>query len=200
MVLNSDQEVALSNVLRNARIHRGDNTQTMLEQSPVADSRSNGFIERAIQTVEGQIRTMKSALGRRLDVKMPNDRCIIPWLVEHAGNILTRFEVGKEGKTPIQRLKGRKLRTQLVEFGECVSFLPADYAKQGKMEPRWKEGVYLGIRLESSEMLVGNEDGVSKCRSLRRKTEDERWNAGAVECVKGIHGNPTNSLRMTSCV
>ena len=64
MVLKSNQEVALGKVLRNAKIHRGDNTQTMLEQSPVADSRSNGFIERAIQTVEGQIRTMKSALDR----------------------------------------------------------------------------------------------------------------------------------------
>ena len=111
--LKSDQEVALGKVLRNAKIHRGENTQTMLEKSPVANSRSNGFIERAIQTAERQIKTMKSALDRRLDVKMPHDRCIIPWLVEHTWNMLNLFEVGKDGKTPFQRLRSRKLRAQL---------------------------------------------------------------------------------------
>ena len=58
------------------------------------------------------------------------------------------------------------------------------------MEPKWKEGVYLGIRLESSEMLVGTEEGVFKCRSLRRKTEDARWNAQAVENMKGVPWKP----------
>ena len=110
VVIKSDQEVALGKVLRNAKTHRGEHTQTMLEQSPVADSRSNGFIERAIQTVEGQIRTMKCALDRRLGVKVPSDWCVIPWLAEHAGNLLTMFEVGQDGKTPFQRLRGRKLR------------------------------------------------------------------------------------------
>ena len=130
-------------MLKSAKIHRGEHTQTMLEQSPVADYRSNGFVERAIQTVEGQIRSMKSALDRRLGIRVPNDWCVIPWLAEHAGNILTLFEVGKDGKTPFQRLRGRKLKAQLVEFGERVHFLPADYAKQGKMDSKWREGVVL---------------------------------------------------------
>ena len=105
--LKSDQEAALGKVLKSATIHRGEHTQTMLEQSPFADSRSNGFVERAIQTVEGQIRAMKSALDRRLGIRVPNDWCVIPWSAEHAGNIVTLFEVGKDGKTPFRRLRGR---------------------------------------------------------------------------------------------
>ena len=39
-------------------------------------------------------------------------------------------------------------------------------------------------------MLVGTEEGVFKCRDLRRKTEDERWNAGVVEAMKGVPWKP----------
>ena len=47
----------------------------------------------------------------------------------------------------------------------------------GKTEARWRDGVFLGLRLESGEKLVGTPDGVFKVRSLRRKIEAERWDA-----------------------
>ena len=69
LVLKADQE-ALGKVLRHAKAHRGEGTQTMTEESPVKDSQGNGFIERSIQTIEGQVRTLKLALenciGRKL--------------------------------------------------------------------------------------------------------------------------------------
>ena len=68
IVLKSDQEPALSSLIRMIRTHRGDQTQTMQENSPVGDSRSNGLVERTIQSVQGQIRTMRSALESRLGV------------------------------------------------------------------------------------------------------------------------------------
>ena len=58
LVLKSDQEAALGKVLRHAKAHRGEGTQTMTEESPVKDSQSNGFIERSNQTIEGQLRTL----------------------------------------------------------------------------------------------------------------------------------------------
>jgi len=48
------------------------NGETVLEQSPVGSSQSNGFIERAIQDLQGQARTAKSATERMLGCKIPN--------------------------------------------------------------------------------------------------------------------------------
>ena len=101
-MLKSDQEAALGKVLRHAKAHRGEGTQTMTEESPVKDSQSNGFIERSIQTIEGQVRTLNLALEKCIGRKLSADSCVIPWLFEHAGNILSLFEVGSDGRIPIR--------------------------------------------------------------------------------------------------
>ena len=113
MVLKSDQEAAMKAVLKSVRSHRGidtvwENTQTMLEHSPVGDSQSNGLVERTIQTVKGQVRTLKSALESHLGRKIPADWAVMTWLVEHAGNLIAIFSVGPDGKTPFQRLRGAR--------------------------------------------------------------------------------------------
>ena len=62
VLLKSDQEPALGKALRSIRAHRGSDTQNMLEKSPAYVSKSNGFIERAIQVVEGKFALSKQPL------------------------------------------------------------------------------------------------------------------------------------------
>ena len=190
VILRTDQEVALGKVMRSLKLHRGEGTQVMTEESPVGDSKSNGFIEHAIQRVEGQVRTFKLALENRLGTTIPEDSCIMPWLVEYAGVSLTLGEVSSDGKTPYQRLRGKKLQHELVEFGERVMFMPLDALKHGKLQPRWLNGVYLGIRLETSERLVGTSEGVFECRSIRRILEVERWSKEDILGIKGVPWKP----------
>ena len=57
---------------------------------------------------------------------------MLPWLIEHAGNILNIFEMHEDGKVPYQRLRGRKMHPPLIEFGEAIQFMLLDIAKQGK--------------------------------------------------------------------
>ena len=114
LILKTDQESALSKVIAGIKAHRGKNTQTMAEQSPAYDSKSNGFIERAIQSLEGQVRTMKLALEKRIGERVTGDMNVIHWLIEYAATILTLFEVGPDGKVPFQRLRGRKLKHRLA--------------------------------------------------------------------------------------
>ena len=70
VMLKTDQEAALRVVMDKMRTHRGDQTQTMYKLSPVGDSKSNGLIERTIQTIEGQVRTTRCALEARIDRKL----------------------------------------------------------------------------------------------------------------------------------
>ena len=76
----------------------------MFEESPVGDSRSNGFIGRGVQSIEGQVRTFKLTLETGLGNKIPEDACVLTWLVEYAGVSLSLGEVGSDGETPYQTL------------------------------------------------------------------------------------------------
>ena len=49
-----------------------------VEMSPVGQSASNGVVERAIQSVVGQARVVKSALEARLGVKLPAKHPVLP--------------------------------------------------------------------------------------------------------------------------
>ena len=44
------------------------------------------------------------------------------WMVEYAGALATRFSVGEDGKTAYERMKGRRFKEELVEWGEVVMY------------------------------------------------------------------------------
>ena len=206
IVLKCDQESALKAVIESAKTYKGEaveidgevadlshvleNKQIVLERSPVGDSRANGMVERTIQSVEGQIRTLRDALEDRIKLKLNADDCVIPWLIQNAGEIISNFSVGPDGKVPFQRVRGRKMRRELVEFGEMVHWMPADQLHRGKFEARWHNGIWLGVRPQTSEVLIGTPQGVFKARSVKRMSESMRWNGEAVKAVKGTPWKP----------
>ena len=61
---------------------------------------------------------------------------LFSWLVMHAANLINLYEVGKDGRVPYQRLRGRKLHPEMIEFGECVHYLPLNKLEIGKAKPR----------------------------------------------------------------
>ena len=65
------------------------------ESSPVGSSGSNGFIERGIQSVEGQARTVKLAFETRTGERIPSDHTMVPWIVEYVGVMLNGYSVGQ---------------------------------------------------------------------------------------------------------
>ena len=53
---------------------------------------------------------MKEALESRLNEVVHEDHCVLPWMIRHASWIRNRFKVGKDGKTPYQRWKGKEFK------------------------------------------------------------------------------------------
>ena len=190
LIIKSDQERALGAVLKRVRVYRGANTQNMTENSPVGSSQSNGMVERRIQSIEGQVRTLRCAFEARTNSKLPTSSCLFAWLVVHAGNILNLHEVGKDGKVPFQRLRGRRMHPELVEFGERVLYQPLTYKALGSAQPRWAEGVFVGIRMHTGEKLVATTEGVCKTRSIKRRIESERWDSTEISKVTGSPWKP----------
>ena len=155
LILKSDGEHSILALKEAIRAERGE--RIMMEKSPVVESKSNGVAENAVQQVQGQVRTIKHALEARIQAKLPEGSCIIPWLVMHAGRCISRYRVGKDGKTAYRRIKGKEFTQPIAEFGETVLYLKPGTKGINKLLCRWEKGVWLGVIDESGETFIGAE-------------------------------------------
>lgn len=153
----------------------------------MGSSKSNGIIERGVQTVQGMMRTLRSALEERLGVEWNVEHAVWAWLVEYAGWLVNRAEVGKDGRTPYERIKGKKAKLWGIEFGEAVLWKRRPVGGPlGKLSLMWSDGVFLGVKGSTGELIVGDQRGVWKTRTVRRKPESERWKKENMEMVSGV--------------
>ena len=185
--LKNDQEPAIQSVIQG--VVQGRSAPTLLEESPVGSSQSNGSAENAVSCSERGIRKLRIALEDQYKLKIPLEHNIIPWLVQHAGFAYNRFQVGHDGKTPYSRIRGRSFDKSLCEFGECIHYkIPKRIIgpELNKWDERWAEGIFLGVRAISSELWVGTPQGVLKVRTIRRRVPDSRWNPHLLNNFVGV--------------
>ena len=74
--------------------------------------------------LRGVIRTIKCHMERCTQEGLREYSPIFQWLVEHAGSILSRCQKGPDGRTPIEKLHGKKSTQEFVPFGEKVLARP----------------------------------------------------------------------------
>ena len=70
-----------------------------MENSPVGDSRANGAAERVVEAVEEQVRVVRHGLEMRLRMKISGKHPVVCWLLEHADDLLSKYQVGEDCKT-----------------------------------------------------------------------------------------------------
>lgn len=160
---------------------------TLLENSPVGQSQSNGVAERAVQAVSEQIRVMRHALQNRIGVLLPGRHPVITWMVEHASELISAFQRGPDGKTPFERIRGKPCRRTLTEFADKVHYRTGKIDHIKKLEPRWSEGIFLGINWRTGEAYAGTKDGVMCSSATRSLTPDRKCSR---EYVLGVRGVP----------
>ena len=107
IIIKTDQEAAIGILVKDIVFERGDEKgcRTIVEQSPVASSSSDGLAERAVQTIEGQIRVMKLALEGRLGTKLEAEAKVVSFMAEYAAYLANRLEVARMAK---RRTKGAR--------------------------------------------------------------------------------------------
>ena len=66
------------------------------------------------------------------------------------------------------------MHPDMVAFGERVLFEPLDHKNLGSARLRWREGVFVGIRMYTGEKIAATPGGICKTRSIRRRIESER--------------------------
>jgi hypothetical protein len=189
VIVKSDNEPAITSIISEVGRMRAatGGGKWIVENSPVGSSASNGVVERAIRSVSQQARVMKDGLEHKAKMLIGARHPLMPWIVEYAGHLLNRFEVSQDGKTAYERLKGKSARTLGIEFGESVLWKRrAVGGALAKATCLWEDGIFLGIRGASGEIIVADEKGVWKTRSIQRKPPSERWAEGALEVVRHV--------------
>ena len=169
--------------------------ETVLEYSPVRDSSGNGLAEKGVQTIESLVRTHLLDLDEKLQCKLPLDGAWFTWLVEFCADIHNRNQVGEDGRTPWERLKGRKCHGYITEFGRKVLHRVPGKLTGGVMQARFYGGVYVGKRLESNESLVSGPDGgVVKVRDYRDVSDEIAFDSELLKNICGTHRPPTHII------
>ena len=191
ITLKSDTEPAIV-AFRN-RVAEACKAEVTTEDAVKGDKESNGLIENAVMLIRGIIRTIKCHIESKTQESLSDDSPVMPWLVEHAGCILSRCQKGRDGQTPFERLHGKKPTQEIVPFGKKVLGRRVTTEPMNRMNPRYQYGIWLGMRNNSAECFIGNADGVFRAREIRRLEPQDRWDKEAINNVIGVPSRMTDA-------
>ena len=123
----------------------------------------------ALMLLRFVIRTIKCHVESCTQEELREDSPILPWLVEHAGGVLSRCLKGRDGWRPFERLHDKKPTQEFVPCGEEVLARPMSLEPLNRMNPRHTFGVWLGERNNSAECFV---ETAERCIQSARGQED----------------------------
>ena len=106
ITLKSDTDAAII-AIRN-RVAEMCKAEVTTEDAVRGDKESNDLIENAVMLIRGTIPTIKSHIESSTQEPLSDESLFLPWLAEDAGYILSRCHTGRDGKTPFERLHGKK--------------------------------------------------------------------------------------------
>ena len=189
ITVKTDQEPVIMTMVENLARERAKKgaMRMVIEHAPKYQSQSNGVVERAVQSVVAQMRVIRSSLEERMKVKIGSKHAVWAWVAEYASYLLNRFEVGKDGKTAYERCKGKRAKVMGLEFGEGILWKRrAVGGKLAKLSCMWEAGIFLGVKGTTGEIIVGDNAGIHRTRSIQRKPLEERWNKEHLKMVTGV--------------
>ena len=190
IILKTDQEPAIKFVVDDVCVNR-TGARTVKEVSPKGSKGSNGIVERAVQAVETILRANKSSLDERLGVQVDVQHPVLTWLCEYVSFQMNRLEVASDGKTPYERVKGKRAEVLGLEFGEKILWKHHPGKRMEKLNARWGYGLFLGVRPASGELIVvdGDSKELKYVRTVKRVPEEQRWDPNNMEWITMVPWN-----------
>ena len=126
------------------------------------------MVERAVQEVEGIVRSLFLGMEERLGKLNAKER-IVMYIPEHAAYLLNRLIKRDDGKVPYERIKGKKPTNMGIEFGEKVLYKVMRGPKLEKINARWEYGIFVGVRRRrSGEVWIATRRKILSACSVRR--------------------------------
>ena len=192
IIMKTDQENSAKMLIEDI-VQEREEGRTIVEESPTGSSGSNGVVERAVQSIEGQIRVVLLALEHRIGRQIDPQEPIVAFMPEYAAYVLNRLEVGRDGKTAYERARGKKATVVGLEFGEKLLWRKKKGDKMAKLRSRWAYGIFVGVRRRSGELWVANKRGeIVKVRAVKRIPFEDRWSE---DCASWVRYAPWNKCQ-----
>ena len=179
LTLKSDGEPAMRALKRALAIKR--ECETAIIHTPARESKSNGAVERAIQTWKGQMRTMRLHLEDRLKSKIGVDHPVLSWLAVWACDVMSRYRV-RDGRTAYELMTGHRVKNAVYAFGQRIwGMFSADKTVKNDHDSKWFEGYFVGIMANCGSYLVMTADTVYKVATTRAMGEDVSFSIGILD-------------------
>ena len=107
VTLKSDGEPAMKALKGALALKRGCDTSII--HSPGRESKSNGAVERGIQTWKGQMGTMRLHLEDRQKITINANHPLLSWLADWACEAVNKYKV-RDGRTAYELMTGNKVK------------------------------------------------------------------------------------------
>ena len=111
----------------------------MCEGVATEDAENSAMLQRGI------IRTIKCHIDSSTPEELWENSPVLPWLVEHAGSILSMCKTGRDGRMLFESLHGKKPSQEFVPCGEKVLARQMPPEPVNRMTPRYKFGISFGM-------------------------------------------------------
>ena len=168
--IRSDQERVIKSIKGKIISERMADTVPM--ESPVKESQCNGRMEKAVQTLEGQIRTLVMDLKLEAGIELSPRAVAYPYLVRWACTVISRYKLTPCGKTPFHILTGRQCTRPITSFASPVVWKKSmKESERLKGETDWDSGIFLGVRWRTSEAIIATEEKIVLCRTVQNDPE-----------------------------
>ena len=193
LICKCDGESAITAV-RDAvsRFHGG---RVIPEAPAKGESQSNGIVEEAGKTIREYTRVMKDQIEHNANIELKPEDVVTLWMVRWAAMLVSRYVVGRDGKTGYERRRGRRCKIPVVPFGEKVWYkeLRETKERKNKFDCEWHDGIWLGHSRCSNEILIGTRGGVVRAYAVKRREEDARWDGKFLKELTGTPQKPNPS-------
>ena len=113
-------------------------------------------------------------------------------MIRWAAMLPSRFIVGTDGKTAYEGRRGRKCDVPTEKLGGKVWYkeLKSKTEHRDKLEPEWKEGLWLGHARTFNEIYMGTRNGVVRAWGIRKKPEAEQGDGQLIKEMRGTPAKP----------
>ena len=189
--MESDNEPALTSLTERWSTLRAmkSGSGMTIQNSPFGSWNSYRIVERTIQSVQGVIRTLRSTIQEQWEGELVTHSVWL-WIAEQARFLLTRFEVGGDGKTAYERP-----RRKISEGTKACRPQKESCGRGDEQEVRLRklmclreDGVYFGHQEATvrDKSTWCNQSGVWLTRTVRRKTARDRRERSNLELTDAV--------------
>ena len=91
------------------------------------------------------------------------------WIVKHAGELISKYQLSRDGHTAYYKVFGKPCKDFIVEIGEEVHYRVSE-VDTGSLDSRWGQESGWDMFWKSMEHNIGTPAGVIKSYAVDKKT------------------------------